>query len=218
MQALRKLTERLRYQVLGQDDRSKPWVFGIGLSKTGTSSLDAALEVLGFRTFHMPPMTRARPEPGAEIRLDWTWWVHRFDALTDLSPAAVWQELDARYPNARFIYTPREMERWLDSCRRQFTPELNENRKAQGQLWINDLRTAFYGAEVFDRDLYRAAYKRHEAAVLAHFEGRDDFLQYDLIGGAGWEPLCAFLDRPVPDRPFPKANVGRQDERRKAGA
>ena len=29
----------------------------------------------------------------------------------------------------------------------------------------------------------------------------------DVSGGEGWEKLCAFLDRPVPDMPFPKANV-----------
>jgi hypothetical protein len=31
------------------------------------------------------------------------------------------------------------------------------------------------------------------------------FLSYEV--SQGWEPLCAFLDVPVPDEPFPKVNT-----------
>jgi hypothetical protein len=32
----------------------------------------------------------------------------------------------------------------------------------------------------------------------------EQLLVYDVA--EGWEPLCAFLDLPVPDQPFPRTN------------
>lgn len=215
MSKLQSLKDRLKHQVLGQEDRQKAWVFNIGLSKTGTTSLNDALNVLGYNAYHLPPITRSEPRPGGKIDLEWTWWVHRYDALTDLSVAAVWRELDARYPNAKFIYTHRNIDKWLDSCRRHFTDALHQARIDQGQTYLNDLRIAFYGAESYDSDAFRAAYEAHDAAVRSHFSGREDFFEYDLTSGAGWGPLCDFLGKPVPDTPFPASNVGQRAEQEK---
>ncbi|KAK4971766.1 hypothetical protein LTR42_007494 [Elasticomyces elasticus] len=49
------------------------------------------------------------------------------------------------------------------------------------------------------RDVYRA----HNKAVREKVP-REQLLVYEL--GSGWEPLCAFLDKPVPDVPFPRVN------------
>lgn len=209
-----RIKDRVLYQILRQDDRNKPWVFNIGLSKTGTTSLNDALRILGYDAYHLPPIIRSEPTPGGRIEIDWTWWVHQYNALTDLSVAAVWRELDERYPNAKFIYTTRSIEKWLDSCRRHFTIELHEARIEQRQTYLNDLSIAFYGARSFDRDSFQAAYEAHDAAVMQHFQGRDDFLQYDLTSGAGWEPLCDFLELPIPETPYPVSNVGQQEKRK----
>lgn len=205
------LKTRLLYGVLGRVPRDRAWVFGIGLSKTGTTSLSDALELLGYNAFHLPPVAKADGAGG--IMMDWPWWVMKHDALSDLTVAVLWRELDSLYPNARFIYTPRDMESWLDSCRRHFTAELAEARVAQGQSYLNDLCAAFYGSHLYDEAMYRAAYLRHEAEVRTHFAGRVDFLDYDLIAGAGWEPLCDFLGHNVPDAPFPASNKGRCEAR-----
>lgn len=34
---------------------------------------------------------------------------------------------------------------------------------------------------------------------------KDNLLEWTVEDG--WEPLCAFLDKPVPDEPFPHANA-----------
>lgn len=57
------------------------------------------------------------------------------------------------------------------------------------------------------RDGYRDYYGRVRAAVPAHRR-----LEYRL--GDGWAPLCAFLDRPVPDVPFPRVNEAAEHELR----
>lgn len=42
---------------------------------------------------------------------------------------------------------------------------------------------------------------------MALHGGKANFLAYDLTAGEGWAPLCAFLGKPVPDRPFPRSNA-----------
>ena len=51
----------------------------------------------------------------------------------------------------------------------------------------------------------RQVYKRHyeDIRTAAATQGRP-VLDYEL--GSGWEPLCRFLDKPIPDQPFPKVN------------
>lgn len=202
-----KVKSRLLYKVLRHVPQNREWVFGIGLSKTGTTSLSEMLAVLGYSDFHLPPI--ARVDIGGRIAMDWPWWVYRYDALTDLTVAVLWHELDEMFPNAKFIYTPRDMDSWLDSCRRHFSQELADMRITQGQEYLNDLCRAVYGSYLFDEQSFHDAYILHEAKVLEHFSGRDNFLYYDLIGGDGWGPLCTFLERPVPNAPVPRSNLGR---------
>jgi hypothetical protein len=43
--------------------------------------------------------------------------------------------------------------------------------------------------------------------VNEYFSGReDDILYLDICGGEGWESLCKFLGKEVPDIPFPSKN------------
>ena len=204
---LRRIIERLLYKELRHLPRKRPFVFAIGLSRTGTTTLNDALKILGYKSYHLPPITAV--EPGTDkIRLDWPWWMSRFDAATDMTVSVVFRELDETFPNARFIYTPRDKETWLRSCRHHFTEALYRRKQDLGHQHIIDVTRAFYGSPVFDEASYGAAYDRHEAAVLSHFERRPNFLSWNLIKNPSWEPLCRFLGRPVPDEPFPFSNRG----------
>ena len=42
------------------------------------------------------------------------------------------------------------------------------------------------------------------------------FLEYDP--NQGWEPLCAFLEVPIPDEPFPRGNIAQEFHERIEGA
>ncbi|WP_227271828.1 sulfotransferase family protein [Roseobacter weihaiensis] len=206
---MQKLLQKVLYDTLGYIPTQRPFVFGIGLSKTGTTSLNEALNILGFRAEHLPPATRVAP--AGKIVLDWPWWLSKCDAATDLSVAAVFEELRALFPRARFIYTPRDLDKWLDSCRRHFTHDLAARRVAQKNFHLMELSQAFYGSFLYDEALYRAAYLRHDTAVRAAFAGDPAFLEYNLTENPDWVPLCDFLERPVPQAPFPNANKGRTD-------
>ncbi|MFQ5348083.1 MAG: sulfotransferase [Rhodothalassiaceae bacterium] len=68
---------------------------------------------------------------------------------------------------------------------------------------VRHLSEVTLGGRPHDRAHVIAAYERHNAAVQRTIPP-ERLLVYEL--GAGWEPLCAFLGVPVPDRPYPRSN------------
>src|SRR6185503_19618665 len=99
-------------------------IFGIGLSKTGTTSLYAALHELGYRSATYGHM--------AELGLsDWfrgdftTDYLAGYDAVTDLPIGVFYAQLDMRYPGSKFILTVRDVESWLVSAKTQFSRNPN---------------------------------------------------------------------------------------------
>ena len=87
-------------------------IFGIGLSKTGTTSLHVALEILGYSSVHYPV----------------TWEeFDRYDAAHDITVASRFEELDKLYPGSRFILTLRDLNQWLRSCENHFD-RFNRNK------------------------------------------------------------------------------------------
>jgi hypothetical protein len=64
-----------------------------------------------------------------------------------------------------------------------------------------------YETVVYDREKFIAAYNRHYEDVRRYFADRpNDLLEMDITKGDGWEKLCPFLELPIPDKPFRKAN------------
>jgi len=191
-------------------------VFGIGLSRTGTRSLAAALKLLGLRTLHFPadPLTRRQiaayhADPAAPLRLT---VMDAHDAAVDTPVAACFAGLDRAYPGARFVYTTRPLADWLRSCEAYwgalFHPQL-ENPTIDPALlaYMRAVNRAMYGVERFDRARFTAARERHDRAVRAWFRDRPGrLLVLPLCEGAGWEPLCDFLGRAAPGLPFPHHN------------
>lgn len=178
-------------------------IFGIGLSKTGTTSLASALEILGYRTRDYPGVQSYAPGDLSSIDAQ---LLERHDALTDTPIPSFYRELDWHYPGSKFILTVRDMDGWLQSCRKQFTArQAEQQNEAHNRLFID-----LYDTAVFDEAKFRAGYERFVAGVHHHFAGRpQDLLVLDVTAGQGWNELCAFLGRPVPQQPFPKANVTR---------
>jgi len=176
-------------------------IFGIGLSKTGTTSLARALDVLGYRTKDYMGVTRY--VPGDISSLDWD-VLRSHDAFTDTPIPSFYKELDQAFPGSKFILTVRSSEDWLRSCRKQFTKrkaeKLNESERS--------IFLELYGSTAFEPSSFRQGYEQFVEGVLEYFEARpDDLLVMDICGGDGWEKLCPFLGIPVPDAPFPRLNV-----------
>ena len=77
-------------------------IFGIGLSRTATTSLANALKEINIDIIHYPT-SKAKMYSNAK------------DGACDLPVAVYYKELDKKFPNSKFIYTIREKEGWLDS-------------------------------------------------------------------------------------------------------
>ena len=182
---------------------SQSKIFGIGLSKTGTTSLANALEILGYKTKDYLGITRYSRGDLSSVDLD---AISANDAFTDTPIPSFYRELDKKYPGSKFILTVREMDGWLKSCKKQFTRKLAEK---QNDASIN-LFMDIYDCFVFDEAKFIAGYEHFTSGVLNYFRDRpDDLLILDVTGGEGWDRLCPFLKTTAPDVPFPRANVTR---------
>lgn len=58
-----------------------------------------------------------------------------------------------------------------------------------------------------NRDALRRGFVQHNEHIR-FIVPKDKLLDFQVQ--EGWEPLCKFLGKPVPDEPFPHANEGRQ--------
>jgi hypothetical protein len=201
--------DRIRYGLL----RSKPpgpQVFAIGLAKTGTVSITDALAILGYNALHDSPCFRIS---GDVPVFAWPWWLNRFNAHSDVPIAYFFKQIDQRFPDSKFILTTRSESAWLDSCRRHFTvrrEQLDSQNKGFRAAMI--LNRTVYGSCVFDEGMFLATYRSHIKAVCDHFNNRNDLLITDITdksidGETKWSTLCEFLNKRVPDVPFPHSNV-----------
>jgi 3'-phosphoadenosine 5'-phosphosulfate (PAPS) 3'-phosphatase len=176
-------------------------IFGIGLSKTGTTSLARALEILGYRTRDYMGVTKYTPGDLSSVDLE---EIEANDAFTDTPIPSFYRELDTAFPGSKFILTVRDKEGWLRSCKKQFNQKLAAKQNEASIRVFEDL----YGTAVFDEEHFSAGYDRFISSVEAYFkDSPEDLLILNVSAGEGWEKLCPFLGKPIPDVPFPKANV-----------
>ncbi|TDD65026.1 sulfotransferase family protein [Actinomadura darangshiensis] len=205
-------------------------VIGAGFGRTGTSSLRTALEMLGLGPcYHMftiieePHRVRQWLAIGEGDPPDWDAVLAGFTSAIDWPAAAYWRELAEHYPAAKVILTVRDPERWYESVsttifaraleerhpplRRRVTRRLVRWRAPDFALyprmsWTTIMDRVFAG-RIDDRAHVLGVLDRHIAEVKAAIpDGR--LLVFDVA--QGWEPLCEFLDVPVPDEPFPRSN------------
>jgi hypothetical protein len=170
-------------------------VFCIGFHKTGTSSLSAALKILGYSVTGPngvnDPNIRDNVLSMADDLLE------VFDAFQDNPWPLLYERMDKKYPGSKFILTIRDSRGWMRSQVRHFG-----GRKTPMREWI-------YGAGCpkDNEEIYIGVYERHNQMALSYFRERpNDFIVMDLARGDGWKELCAFLDKPPVDELFPHRN------------
>lgn len=177
-------------------------IFGIGLSKTGTVSLNTALRKLHYNAIHWPCDEQYLREL-KEGRLDLTIY-GMYDAVTDAaSPCLMYPELSELYPNAKFILTVREEITWVESIRKHISHEKKfplQTRLAEAH------RMLVYGSAELSEQLWLRRFKEHNKAVRQFFQGSNRFLEMNIVAGDGWDKLCPFLGKDIPNIPFPHKN------------
>ena len=180
-------------------------VFGIGLNKTGTTSLKLAFQKLGLRHFDRRPRA-------FKLYRQKKWdqlfeMIDGFDSFEDWPwPLMVPQLLDRFGDDARFVFTRRRSANaWVESLKAHALkthPVNNPRRHIFGYGYP-------HGAE----EAHMAFYERHKSEIAELFEGREyQFLDVCWEEGDGWAQLCGFLGVPEPRQPFPHANRGSSAE------
>jgi hypothetical protein len=183
-------------------------IFGIGMHKTGTTSLHHALTMLHFESAHWPSAHWAKAIWKEMRETGRSSTVEKHYAACDLPITFLYRELDKAYPGSKFILTLRNEATWLESIRKHWDRDLNPFRKH----WDTDPFThrahlELYGRRQFDADIFLARYRRHNQEVVDYFQHRpNDLLVLDLDADVRWHTLCDFLDKPIPRLAYPKAN------------
>ena len=179
-------------------------IFGIGLSRTGTTSLTEALRMLGYRAVHCPLSIVSFNGHGLQLN---TSVVERYDAFTDSPVARVYRELDVAYPGSKFVLTMRPIEKWLASVRRmRLSFVLLEALPKVRQLAREMCGTASF----FDEPALINAFEKHSRDVREYFGERlgHDCLVLDIGSADAWQKLSGFLGHDGPLVPFPHYNRG----------
>ncbi|GAP86659.2 putative NAD dependent epimerase [Rosellinia necatrix] len=196
--------------------------------RTGTASMRAAMKQLGFiDTYHMmncsienPPdallwmdALRAKYDGVGEFtRKDWDKLLGGAQAVCDWPACAFAKELIEAYPEAKVVMTTRDVDSWHASTMktvywRATDPELRmlSHFSWAAKMYYPMLKKffdSFFEGDFPNRG--KDVFTRHYAEVRKMVPP-ERLLEYRVQDG--WEPLCKFLDIPVPkDMPFPNVN------------
>ncbi|HVY87652.1 MAG TPA: sulfotransferase [Hyphomonadaceae bacterium] len=195
-------------------------VIGAGFGRTGTMSLKIALEMLGYvKCHHMVEVLSSDSQAvmwrdiGEGKQTDWDKVFDGFAACVDFPACVVYKELADKYPDAKVILTIRSTESWWTSAS-QTIFAIGKAMPGWMKALLPRIRNIFamhealldrrmFGGKMRDESAAKAVYERHNADVQKVIPA-NRLLVYEVK--QGWDPLCAFLGKPVPDKPFPNVN------------
>ncbi|UNI17026.1 hypothetical protein JDV02_003405 [Purpureocillium takamizusanense] len=214
-----------------------PPILCLGMARTGTASVAAALRILGVGRVHhglevyqkefnyqwriinraadatFPVLPTYTGEPFT--REQWDEVFGDYDAVTDVASFYAMSLIQA-YPDARVVLVERDIERWFESIsqvieawedpwNRRMTHLLGPLAGSDtGKASLKFLLGWSESARAEDiRGNARAAYIRHYKDIRAAVPP-EQLLDFQFSDG--WEPLCRFLGKDIPEVPFPHVN------------
>jgi len=197
-------------------------VIGAGFGRTGTMSLKGALEQIGYGpSFHMIDVARQPellPQWQAAVDgrpVDWQQVFDGWESTVDWPACTFWEDIWKTFPDAKVLLSVRDPEAWYASCRKSIHASAQAAVKGEleggsvevspeamkminGLIWNGTFEGRF-DDKAFAIDVFN----RHNEDVKSKVPS-DKLLVYEI--SQGWEPLCEFLDVPVPDAPMPHLN------------
>ena len=206
-------------------------VIGAGMPRTGTLTQKVALEMLGFGPcYHMVTVLSDLDQASLwERALDgeqpWEELFAGFGATVDWPGGFFYRELAERYPDAKVVLSVRDAAAWERSVRQtvwsvrhgeSLIRLLSSAQACVDPRWAGFLnmidRLLWEGRGTFatdgaDADRMIARMERHNAEVREAV-APERLLTWNVA--EGWEPLCEFLEVPVPAAPFPRVNDRRE--------
>jgi len=193
-----------------------------GLSKTGTTSIHHALQRLGYTSLHYDQNRLFNVLSGRESEPDFRIY-DDYQAVSDVPSAYFFRELAEAYPRCKIVLTVRDADSWYESIRKHFSERspisrpravqrmlsFAGNRHARQRMrdyeFRTNLRNLCYGSVEPREYAYKAKYFDHNNAVRNCIPA-ERLLVMNLAMGDGWEKLCPFLNKPIPEVAFPVSN------------
>ncbi|CAK8689028.1 unnamed protein product [Clavelina lepadiformis] len=200
-----------------------------GFSKTGTKSMQAALIELDYKVydsvdsfwFHGNQWNKIFTTGGCIE--DFKAMYENIDAVTDFPACFFWEEISSVFPECKIILTVRDEDSWWKSQNAQIS-EIKNNWAFQlmqilsptGWKFFRYLQLLFaccYGICLRHPFDYKTRnkmvsvhpFRRHQTYCLQRAP-KDRLLVYHI--NEGWEPLCKFLGKEIPNTTFPHQNKG----------
>ncbi len=191
-------------------------VIGAGFGRTGTLSMKAALEQLGYvKCHHMVEVLMAKDSKqldhwdavGQGQRPGWDEIFEGYQASVDFPSSVYWKDLAEAYPEAKVVLTVRSFESWYKSAagtiyavgKKQpaWTRLIPKPRKID-RMTKNIIWDGKFDGKFEDKAYAETVWNAHIEEVKSTLPA-DRLLVFEVKDG--WEPLCAFLDKPVPEGP-----------------
>jgi len=202
-------------------------LIGAGMPRTGTLTQKMALEMLGLGPcYHMVDVLADLGQADLWGRaLDgqgpWSEIFDGFDSTVDWPGGYFYRELVDVYPEAKVLLSVREPEAWECSMRQTVwavrhgeslirllsSAQAHVNPQWRGFLQMIDAllwegKGTFASGHAAPEQLIEAM-NRHTEEVKRTVPA-ERLLVWSVA--EGWEPLCEFLELPVPNEPFPHIN------------
>ncbi len=179
----------------------KPKIFVVGLPRTGTTSVCAALLDMGFAVAHTAFTKEA---------------VETAEVIADTPVFNDFEQLAVLFPESQFIYLMRQKSAWLPSIKVLLKKILSALESGDGV--INPILLRCYqdvfgpmNRETISSDEHLlSCYYKHQVRVNEYCKQNPDrFLSIDISDEDSLATLASFLSRPVEcGRVFPILNSG----------
>jgi hypothetical protein len=200
-------------------------LIGAGMPRTATLTQKMALEMLGLGPcYHMVDVLADLEQAKLWQRaLDgegpWDQIFASFNSTVDWPGGYFYKELTEVYPDAKVLLSVRDAESWERSMRQTVWSvrhgESLIRLLSSAQAHVNPQWQGFLN--MIDRLVWEGTFgSGHETAeqlistMEAHNEEVERVVPADRLlvwnAAEGWEPLCEFLQLPVPEEPFPHIN------------
>jgi Sulfotransferase domain len=179
------------------------------------------------RVVHWEHAAASRP-------VDWDALFEGFQATVDYPGCQYYRQMLEQYPDAKVVLTVRDPRRWYDSANEtifQAARMLRERREGPPpdfpfpadspffprviQMIQGDIFGGHFQGKTDDPEFCMEVFRRHNDEVRQVVPD-DRLLVYKVK--EGWEPLCRFLEVPVPEgEPFPHLNERAEFQRMQRG-
>jgi hypothetical protein len=174
-------------------------IFGIGLNKTGTTTLGGCFKILGFS--HQSGSSSLLQDLVLNKNYDNIFTtIKANDSFEDLPWNLIYKYLDKKFPNSKFILTLRKDKKtWLTSFK-------NHCNRGAGMPLNRKLAFGYDEVDGNENEFLKI-YEKHNKDVKDYFKNKpNQLLTICWERGDGWRELCDFLDKPIPDHPLPCLN------------